>query len=318
VLTSWLLFALGLVALVGVANALRPSRGILSFFSWLFGWITVELAPHLIALSTVEAAVLVWLGALDETIGWIGLAALVVADAVAIPHILSARRTRLDMGDVTRDLDPDGPEYPRSHIVFPWLMFFRRGVRRRRGVVYSQIGKLNLKLDVYMPAAPAGGPRPAVVWVHGGGWVIGSRREQGIPLLTHLAANGYVGFNIDYRLSPRATWPDHVVDVKRAIAWVRENADEYGVDPSAICLTGGSAGGHLCALAALTADDKSLQPGFEDADTSVAAAAPFYGVYDFLDENEQHLRLVRWVLERLVFKTTREKDPERFRVASPI
>ena len=316
-LAAGLLLALGLVALVGVANALRPSRGILCFLSWLFGWITVELAPHLIVLSAIEAAVLVWLGALEETIGWVGLAALVLADAVAIPHILSARRTRLDMGETTRELDPGGPQYPRSHIVFPWLMFFRRGVRRRRGVVYSRIGSLKLKLDVYTPAAPAYEPRPAVIWVHGGGWVIGSRREQGIPLLTHLAANGWVGFNIDYRLSPRATWPDHLVDVKRAIAWVRENADEYGVYPASICIAGGSAGGHLCALAALTADDKSLQPGFEDADTSVAAVAPFYGVYDFLDENEQHIPMIRWVLERLVFKSKRDDDMERWRAASP-
>ena len=120
-----------------------------------------------------------------------------------------------------------------------------------------------------------------MIQVHGGGWILGSRSEQGIPLLNHMAANGWVGFNVDYRLSPRATLPDHVIDVKRAIAWVRENADELGVDPERIAITGGSAGGHLTALAALTANDRSLQPGFEDADTSVMAAVPFYGIYDF-------------------------------------
>ena len=122
-----------------------------------------------------------------------------------------------------------------------------------------------------------------MIQVHGGGWIAGSRLEQGIPLLNHLAANGWIGFAVDYRLSPRATMPEHVIDVKRAIAWVRAHADELGVDPERIALTGGSAGGHLTALAALTADDKALQPGFEDADTSVAAAVPFYGIYDFTD-----------------------------------
>ena len=70
-----------------------------------------------------------------------------------------------------------------------------------------------------------GDPRPAVIQVHGGGWFAGSRYEQGIPLLNHLAQVGWTGFNIDYRLSPEATFPDQIVDVKRAIAWVRENAD---------------------------------------------------------------------------------------------
>lgn len=68
-------------------------------------------------------------------------------------------------------------------------------------------------------------------------------------------------------------WPSHIVDVKRAIAWVRANIAEYGGDPEFIAITGGSAGGHLSSLAALTAGDQSLQPGFEDADTSVQAAA---------------------------------------------
>jgi acetyl esterase/lipase len=133
-----------------------------------------------------------------------------------------------------------------------------------------------------------------------------------------MAANGWVGFNVDYRLSPRATLPDHVIDVKRAIAWVREHADEFRIDSRRICLTGGSAGGHLCALAALTADDRSLQPGFEDADTSVAAAVPFYGVYDMLDDDAVYYEGLRsWLLEEVVIKRRRDEDPEAFRAVSP-
>jgi acetyl esterase/lipase len=127
-----------------------------------------------------------------------------------------------------------------------------------------------------------------------------------------------VGFNVDYRLSPRATMPEPVIDVKRAIAWVREHHEELGVDPERVCLTGGSAGGHLCALAALTADDRSLQPGFEEADVSVAAAVPFYGLYDLLDPERRYARGMReWLLEEVVIKRRRADDPEAFRRVSP-
>jgi acetyl esterase/lipase len=187
-----------------------------------------------------------------------------------------------------------------------------------RGVEYARAGGRRLKLDVYLPDEPSDGLRPAVIQVHGGAWVIGTRREQAIPLLNHLAANGWVAFSIDYRLSPWATFPDHVVDVKRAIAWVREHAADYGVDPTFIALTGGSAGGHLCALAALTAGDSTWQPGFETANTTVAAAVPFYGVYDLLDDDGIHAPAIfGWLLEPLVFKARRRNDPERFRAASP-
>ena len=79
--------------------------------------------------------------------------------------------------------------------------------------------------------------------------------------------------SINYRLSPRSTWPDHIVDVKHAIAWVQANIAEYARDPDFIAITGGSAGGHLSSLAALTANDPTFQPGFEDVDTRVQAAA---------------------------------------------
>lgn len=224
------------------------------------------------------------------------------------------------------DLEPassDTPRVRRSHLAVPPLMFVTRDVRRERGILFGEAGGERLRLDVYRPAAttpdPSGeGPRPAVIQVHGGGWFAGSRYEQGIPLLNHLAQIGWVGFNIDYRLSPEATFPDQIVDVKRAIAWVRGHADELGIDPELICITGGSAGGHLAALAGLTENDPAYQPGFESADTSLRAAVPFYGVYDLTNSNGFYYDGMRdWVLETVVFKRRFADDPEPFRNASP-
>ena len=321
-LASILLFVLGLTAALGALNAARPSQRFWSIMaSWTAAWVVLELSLHLMVLSAIVAVVLVALGALDHTLGVIGLVLLVIADVAGLIWAGISQRSRASLRDLLSDLDPepDAPRYPRIQLVFPWLMLRREGVRHQRGVVYARDGKRPLKLDVYMPTAPAETPRPAIVQVHGGAWVLGSRKEQGIPLLNHLAANGWVGFNIDYRMGPFSTWPAEVVDVKRAIAWVREHAEEYGVDPDFIALTGGSAGGHLTALAALTDDDRSLQPGFEDADTSVQAAVPFYGVYDLVDEDSIHLPLLHsWVLEPLVFKVRREDDIDVYRDASPV
>jgi acetyl esterase/lipase len=315
-----LLLLLGLWAVAGIINATWPrSAWWIWGFSWMAAFVTTELALHLVFLSLVAAAILVALGALGHTVGLVGAGLLAASELAAIPLLWHARRTTIDLGDDIDDLDLDNaPRYPRSHIPFPWLALFRKGVRYERGVQYAWVDERPLKLDVYLPDGPAEGKRPAIIEVHGGGWFLGTRKEQGIPLLTHLAANGWVGFNIDYRLSPWAQFPDHVVDVKRAVAWVREHAADYGVDPDFIVITGGSAGGHLCALAALTSDDKSLQPGFEDADTSVAAAVPFYGAYDFVDEDQiENKALLSIVLEPFVFRARRSAAPERFRDASP-
>ncbi len=91
-----------------------------------------------------------------------------------------------------------------------------------------------------------------MVYVHGGAWIIGDKREQGKPMMFELVARGWVCVAINYRLSPKGTWPDHIVDVKKALAWVKEHIAEYGGDPAFVAISGGSAGGHLCALAALT------------------------------------------------------------------
>ena len=289
---------------------------------WSWALVAREFAWQLALVVGLAIALLIALGAAGSTLGIVVLVLLVADLGFLLRLAWASFRSAAAVERAFAQVPGDPPEtrFPRSHLVFPLLMLVPRGVRKRRGVVFHEEGRLRLRLDVYMPrdAALEGRPRPAVIQVHGGGWIAGSRVEQGIPLLNHMASNGWIGFNIDYRLSPRATLPDHVIDVKRAIAWVRERADELGVDPQRICLTGGSAGGHLTALAALTADDRSLQPGFEDADTSVAAAVPFYGVYDMLDEDAVYYEGLRsWLLEEIVIKRRRADDPEAFRAVSP-
>ena len=313
-----------MIGLIRKAFAMRPPRALrLRLLRWMAGSALREF-PLAIALGPLAAiALAVWLGALESPLG-IALVVLLAAAVLVLARFAwqalgSARSVREALAELEPPADEHRSRFPRSHLLLPPLMFWPRGVRRVRGVEFARYGSRPLRLDVFMPAGPPPDePRPAIVQVHGGGWIAGTRNEQGIPLLNHLANHGWVGFNVDYRLSPRATFPEHLIDVKRAIAWVREHGAEYGADPSFVCITGGSAGGHLCALAALSADDLSLQPGFEDADTSVAAAVPFYGIYDLTDsEGIYYPELREWVFERNVFKARYDDDPELFRAASP-
>ncbi len=137
--------------------------------------------------------------------------------------------------------------------------------------------------------------------------------------MKHMASRGWVCVAINYRLSPRDAFPAHLVDVKRSIAWIREHIAEYGGDPGFVAITGGSAGGHLTALAALTANDPEYQPGFEDADTTLQAAVPFYGVYDMAGvTGHRSVDLMRErFLAKWVFQTSPD-DEDAFRKASPI
>jgi acetyl esterase/lipase len=125
---------------------------------------------------------------------------------------------------------------------------------------------------------------------------------------------------VNYRLSPQARFPDHLVDCKRALAWIRRNVKEYGGDPAFVAVTGGSAGGHLAALMALTCNDRALQPGFERVDTSIAACVPFYGVYDFIDRagvRHDAGKMVQ-LLTRSVMPCPPRVDPVLWDLASPI
>jgi acetyl esterase/lipase len=324
---SWLLLVLGVSGVVYALNALAPQTRPLPVFFWSFfaSWLTIELVWHHLVFGALATALLVAGGALDHWSGGVGLVLMAITGAVLLYIGIVSRRTVISMRGALEDLEPgdDAPRFPRSHVVLPFLLNHRRGVHRVRNVPFMRVDGRTIKLDITVPSAPVPGGgerRPAIMQIHGGGWVLGDKREQGIPLLNHMAAQGWVGFNVNYRLSPAVAFPAHLNDLKRGLAWIRAHADDYGIDPDFICVTGGSAGGHLTAMMGLTANDPRYQPGFEDADTSVAAAVPFYGIYDFTHEGHFGVdpQIFHRFLEPLVIQAFYDEQPELFRDASPV
>ena len=312
-----------IVGFVATINAFFPTRNRFFLVGSFFGaWLTIELAPWLLFWEAVGVAYFTANGAVEGTEGLIALGLALVTCVGLIVMILWAHRTTVTVRDAIHplEIDEDAPRFPRSHVFFPILMRHRPGLTRVKNITFAEYGKKKVKLDVYKSDdARPGDNRPGVLQIHGGGWVFGDKREQGVPLLNHLAVNGWVGINANYRLSPRAKFPAHLVDLKKAIAWYREHAEEHGADPNFLCVTGGSAGGHLTALVGLTANDPEYQEGFEDVDTSTRAAVPFYGVYDLTNRRGRwHKDTVKrffgpWILGKKI-----EEDPDAFRKASPM
>ncbi|MGC4807692.1 alpha/beta hydrolase [Micromonospora sp. DT233] len=169
---------------------------------------------------------------------------------------------------------------PIARILLAPFAVRRRDVERIADLSYGDAGRRNL-LDVYRHRSrPAGAP--ILIHLHRGGFVSGRKNREARPLIYRLAGQGWLCVSANYRLRPEAGFPEHLVDAKKVIAWVRAHAHEYGGDPDRIVVAGSSAGAHLAATAALTPNDPAFQPGFADADTSVAAAVCLYGYYGAL------------------------------------
>ncbi|MDT7609847.1 MAG: hypothetical protein QOG96_4350 [Pseudonocardiales bacterium] len=189
----------------------------------------------------------------------------------------------------------------------------RRRYRRVADISYSEHGPFGT-LDVWHRSdLPLDGRAPVLLQVHGGAWQMGDKVGQAEPLLGYLAERGWVCVTVNYRLAPASRWPAMVVDVKRAIAWTREHIAGHGGDPDFIAITGGSAGGHLAALAALSPNDPDYQPGFAEVDTALAAAVPLYGVHDFTRDRQGLFAL----LEGKIIGTSYAEDERTWRQASP-
>ncbi len=122
----------------------------------------------------------------------------------------------------------------------------------QKGIVYSTVDKTELKLDIVRPVGD--GPFPLIIWLHGGGYQAGDRQDFMDTILS-LAKRGYAGASIDYRLAPKYKWPAQLDDARTALAFLRDKAKEYRIDPDQVGVAGGSAGGHLALMLGLAPRD---------------------------------------------------------------
>lgn len=263
----------------------RPN--VLAKASWLFGMVINELPflaiYYLVAATALAAAE----GDLDSGIGKFTAALAVVTVAGLIVSAQRGVRTKqsveralaLGLGADWRDrvAAPLRGHRPWARILLIPFIRSRADVERIDNIRYGDAGRRNL-LDIYRRRdAPQNAP--VLVYFHGGGFTTGKKSQEARPLLTRLASQGWVCISANYRLRPQAQFPDHQIDAKKVIAWVRQNGHRYGADPSRLFVAGSSAGANIAGLCALTPNDPRFQPGFETVDTTVTGAILLYGYY---------------------------------------
>jgi acetyl esterase/lipase len=145
-----------------------------------------------------------------------------------------------------------------------------------------------LHLDLYLPPedAPAFHPRPLIIFVHGGAWMMGNKRGDAAPFV--MLPRGYAVACVEYRFSQEAIWPAQIQDCKAAVRWLRAHAAEYDLDPARFGAWGPSAGGHLVAMLGTAGHVPEFEVGDNLAyPSTVAAVCDWFGPTDFLQMSAQ-------------------------------
>lgn len=191
---------------------------------------------------------------------------LVIASTLLMPYV------PIEVIDLPMEAAPDVP------------------LRVEKNITYATVNGVNLQLDLAVPKE--GGPFPAVVCLHGGGWRAGSRRELSSPtrgrdgrpgpsFIEAVAAHGYAVVSVTYRLAPEHQFPAPIEDAKTAVRFLRANAKKYDIDPTRIGALGFSAGGHLALLLGTTDKSADLDGTlFPDQDSRVGCVVSFFGPTD--------------------------------------
>jgi acetyl esterase/lipase len=168
----------------------------------------------------------------------------------------------------------DVPQLPKSEV--------KNGVRIERDIAYVADGDPSQRLDLYVPEHPGSDkPLPLLVWVHGGGWLAGTKNDN--PGARFAVSGEYASASIEYRFSNKAIFPAQIQDCQAAIRFLRANARKYNLDAGHIGVWGGSAGGHLVALLGTAGGADAFAKIGEGRDQSdrVQAVIDIFGPADF-------------------------------------
>ncbi len=316
VLHIFLAVSLFAVAFAGAIHSELPRKvRHLSFI--YFGW---SLLGQILALPLL----ILTIGSLFFALSRVQLSPLIVIINILTLALFTLTMLRSWQGSqMLSQVEPDGQGASIGRFLKGSLFPFqlpRRDVKRLKNISYGPSGRKN-QLDIYIPKAKPLLPMPVLIHAHGGGWVVGRKHQQAQPLIGHMASKGWLVVDVNYRLGPRNKMPAMIQDVLLAVSWVKANIETYNGDPSFVALTGGSAGGHLVALAGLASADESLKPGFEQADCAVDACVPVYGVYDFCKRSgafNEGIDELQTFLTRLVMPGSPEMHEALWDQVSPI
>lgn len=156
-------------------------------------------------------------------------------------------------------------------------------VRTESDIRYASTGGVDLHLDLHLPVVEA--PAPVVLYLHGGGWQMGSRTDDGQERIARLASYGVAVASADYRLAPSAVYPAPLHDAKAAVRWLRGHGGEHGLSPEHIGAWGASAGAYLATMIGLTGHRSEFEGTVgEDREqpSTVQAVAHWFGPSDLL------------------------------------
>jgi len=314
---------------LSAATALRPGRrGLSAILAYPVGWAAGELPVQGIVFQLALLGLLAWWG--WPSAAWLSLLIFVLAFVVVVENLVlvyiafyARRIVRRSMANapvspltIPRASDDVFGSWWRTAMQFP---FHPRDMQLVKNAVYGALPRQ--RLDVWrMSTTPL--HAPVVLFIHGGSWMMGDKREQGRPMLHEFVRRGWIAVVPNYRLAPRHPWPAQISDVTRALGWVKKNVATYGGDPERVVIAGGSAGGQLAALVALSATDATWRPDDMDGvtDWSVRGAMSFYGVLEMIGD-ETHWRGLgrglRILLERRVVQVPFAENKPIYRAMSP-
>jgi acetyl esterase/lipase len=321
-LSAWLLFS--------ASTALRPGRkGIFAAFAYPVGWAAGELPAQAIVLEAALLALLKWWGwprthGLSVVIA--AFAVLVVLENVVLVLIAFYSRRTVRRAMSTSPRRPLEIPRPREDLFGAWwrtvlqIPFHPRHMQIIRNVAYGP--EPRNRLDIWrLSTTPANAP--VVFYIHGGAWTFGDKREQGRPMLHEFVERGWIAVVCNYRLAPRHPWPAQMLDVTRTLLWIKKNIANHGGDPDRIVVSGGSAGGHLASLLALSANDPTWRPTDIEglADWSVRGCMSFYGVLEMTGDDVHWHGLGKGLLillEGRVVQLRFDENQDLYRAMSPM